>query len=413
MVQVLRAPQRNPSFGERLNQGVGQGLQIGSQLMGEHVQKQQSEKQRAAISKLTGLDVSDIQDPKILQKIMELHGEGQNKASESASKLASNRGILRDLEKKRNLPEGSLEPYVNDVKLAETSTRPTKEKEPPLTAKKVPPETSRKINKILADNPNASSDKLRSIMDEEGVEPVYSNPYTENRRRTEEQGAKSKEERTRELRQETLPMRKQLAEKAFAAQKGIENKEQLLDIIERGDVDDPTFAAIAESLPLKLGKRLLSNDTVEYKAGLVEEFGDLRNIFQGQTRVKEIELLEEKIADLYLTDDQKKAILKSRINALKADTIRAEVAQEIENEPYGVLQFQQELDKRVKPRLEGLFNQILDEQKSIIQNAENKKKVALDFNDPDDKKIADAIIKEARGDRNEARKLAKKKGYTF
>ena len=90
------------------------------------------------------------------------------------------------------------------------------------------------------------------------------------------------------LRTETLPIRKEISEKADLARRGIENKEKLLDLIEKGDINDPTYATLAEAIPLNLGKRLLSPDTVEYKAGLIEEFGDLRKLFQGQTRVKAI-----------------------------------------------------------------------------------------------------------------------------
>ncbi len=156
---------------------------------------------------------------------------------------------------------------------------------------------------------------------------------------------------------------------------------------------------------------MLSDDTVTYKSGLIDEFGDLRNIFQGQTRLKEIELLEEKIPDLYLTDSQKEAILNSRINASKRDIIYAQAAREIEDEPLGILAYQQRLDEIASPKMKALFDQILDEQKSIIQNAENRKKVGLDLNDPEDLQIIDQILKEAGGDPYKAKKLAEKKGY--
>jgi len=165
---------------------------------------------------------------------------------------------------------------------------------------------------------------------------------------------------------------------------------------------------------LNLGKRLLSNDTVEYKGGLIEEFGDLKNLFKGATRVKELELLEQKIADIYLTDSQKKAILKSRINALQGDVITAEVAAEMEAEGvnYPLLTYQKELDKRTKTRMDALFNRILDEHQSVIKSAEVRKQTPLDINDPEDKKIMQSILKEAGGDKLKAKELTKKKGYT-
>lgn len=413
MVQIIDLPQKRPSFAQKLNVGVGRGLEIGSQLMQQHQAEQQRQQENQRFQELTGMDISGIQDPKMRQEALKYGLEGKNKAVQFAQEMQRNESIIRDLEQRRGLEKGSLDAYRNDPKMAEQVSRPSKEGKQALTEKPVPPEISKKMKKIVADNPKASADDLRIMMDEEGIPPVYSNPYTENRRRTEEQIRKSEEDKIRALRQETLPIRQQLANKAMAATQGIQNKEHLLNLIENGDINDPTFATLAEALPLNLGKRILSPDTVEYKSGLIEEFGDLRNIFQGQTKIKEIDLLEQKVADLYLTNEQKKAILKSRINALRADQIRAEVAQELENEPLGILQFNQELERRAASKLEGLFNRILDEQKSIIQDAENKKKIPLNINDPEDKSIAEQIIREANGDRTKARELAKKKGYTF
>lgn len=225
----------------------------------------------------------------------------------------------------------------------------------------------------------------------------------------------SKEKKESALRQETLPLRSEIANKAKAASEGIQNKEQLLQLIKTGKIDDPTYATLASSLPLNLGKRLLSPETVQYKAGLVDEFKDLKNIFAGATRVKELEILEEKIADLYMTDEQKETILKSRINALRSDMIKAETAAEMESEGkfYGILQFQNELEKRAKPKLEALFNRTLDEQKAAFKDAENLKKIPLSMDDPEHSQIIEQIYQEAGKDPKKAEALAKKKGYSW
>jgi len=410
MVQVIgQGRVKPPSSSQRL----GMALSKGAGLLSEHfLEKHNNEKENEAAKRL-GIDITDIREPETRKALLLQGLKMQSEGEKAGSKLLSNRNMLSNLEETRGLTPGSLSAYENDPSMAERVSRPSKETKKPLGEKEVPADISMKIRKVIADNPKANADELRLAMDESGIPPSYSNPYTENRRRTEEQGSKNTEDKARALRQETLPIRKQLAEKALAASKGIQNKEQLIDLIDKGDINDPTFAALAESLPLNLGKRLLSKDTTEYKAGLVEEFGDLRNIFQGQTRIKEIELLENKIADIYLTDEQKKAVLRSRINALKADMIRAEAAEELENRPdLGVLQFNSEVEKRAKPRLDALFNQILDEQKSILQNAENRKNVPLDPSDPEDRKIMEQIKKEAGGDKAKAKAIAKKKGYT-
>lgn len=410
MIQIFES---NPnSTSAKFNRAFGQVVGGANQFAQQQKQTSDIDKKKKAVSDMFGEQVAEM-DPDLQKLYIAEQLKSGTKQRESGEELRRNEAVIRDLETQRGLEKGSLQSYVHDPKMAEQISRPEKPTKPTIGTTPVPKVISSKIKQILKDNPNASSDELRSIMDEAEIPPSYSNPYTENRRGTEEQASKNKEDKTRALRQETLPIRTQLANKSLSATQGIQNKQHLLDLIEKGDINDPTFAALAEALPLKLGKRLLSNDTIEYKGGLVEEFNDLKNIFQGATRVKEIELLEEKIADLYLNDEQKKSLLKSRINALKADIIRAEVAEELEGEPLGILQFNKELEKKAKPRLDALFNQILDEQKSIIDNAENRKQLPLDANDPDDQNIIDQILKEAGGDFKKAEKLALKKGYKF
>lgn len=219
----------------------------------------------------------------------------------------------------------------------------------------------------------------------------------------------------RELRKETLPLKQELITRANLSRESIRNKSHLIDLIDTGNINDPTFAIFAESLPYNLGKRMLSNETVEYKGGLVDEFADLKNIFKGATRVKEVEIYENKLADLYLNDSQKKAILKSRINTAKIDLIREQAAQKVEEDFPNItaLQFSRKVDEIAKPQIDALFNTIWDEQKAIFDQAESRKDIPLDFNDPEDKQIISQIYKEAGGNAKAAEKLAKKKGYKF
>lgn len=224
---------------------------------------------------------------------------------------------------------------------------------------------------------------------------------------------KSKEKKIENLRKETLPIRQEIFERADTARRGIENKQKQLQLIDTGNINDPTYATLLESLPLHFGQRFLSPETVEYKAGLVQGYGDLKNIFSGATRVKEVEILEQKIADLYLTDQQKKSILRSAIDTQKADLIREEAASELEDRPLSLLQYRKEVEKLAKPKLDSLFNKIIDAQKSIIKDAENRKNIPLSDSDPEDQQIIDQILDEAGGDWRKAEKIAKKKGYKF
>lgn len=284
-----------------------------------------------------------------------------------------------------------------------------------ITGQPVPQEISQKIPEILNENKKSTADELALAFDQSGVPRIFSNSYIESRRRQEETSAKGEQAISKEIRKEVAPIKKEIASRAQSARLGIENKQKLLNLIDTNNLDDPTFATIAYAVPLNLGKRLLSPETVEYKAGLIEEFGDLRKLFQGQTRIKEIDLLEDKLADVYLTDEQKKRILKSRINSLKADIIREKAAAKVEQEypNLGVLQFQRKVEEIAKPKLEKLFNSILDEHKFIIDQAEKRKELPLNPEDPEDLVIMQSLLREAGGDKKRAWELAKKKGYIF
>jgi hypothetical protein len=315
------------------------------------------------------------------------------------------------IEESRQMPKGSLK---GDAALNEKLSRPIKE-EGGIKAKPTPEKYADIIEDVIEKHPDMTADQLGVKLGKKGVPTVWSDPYIENRRRTEEARAKEKAQKDVALRKETLPLRQMYANKALIAQESIRNKEHAIELIQKGNIDDPTMATLAEALPFNLGKRLLSDDTVEYKAGLVDDFRDLSSIFKGATRVKEVEIYENKIADLYLTDSQKQAVLKARINSLRADLIRGEVAAQVERDGNfeGAIAFQDEVEKRSGPSLDALKKQIWDETKSIIDLADNRKNVALDWNDSDDKQIIMQIMKEAGNNKDKARQIAKQKGYKF
>ena len=274
-------------------------------------------------------------------------------------------------------------------------------------------EERNRIGKVLSENKNASSEELGFAFDKAGVPRTQSNQYVETRRRKEEIGTKSDIEKEKAVRKELAPFKADIAEKASTARQGIQTKEQMLDIINRNGITDPTVAALLDALPFKLGERFLSNDAVAYRGLLVEEFKDLKNIFKGQTRTAELDILEKKLPALYLNDEQKKAIIESRSNALNKDVLRAEAAAELEQEKpqLGLLQFENELAKRVKKKEELIFNKMMNSFNEVIGDAERIKSETLDEKNPEHVPIIKQILMEAGGDRAKAKKLATQKGY--
>lgn len=425
MVTIL--PQKK-NLGSSIGQSLGAGFQQGmsdqlDRTHKEHDEMKQTSKLREALinadkifsdpnipqqQKFIGLQQALAGHPEVAKQIMgHLHKQQQLEDTRNL-----NNQTLRTIEQQRGLQENSLQ---GDPAIAANVTKPIPQKAPPggLTGQPVPQEVSNQIGDILQRYPTANSDELKLQFDKANIPPAFSSSYVENRRRQDESRANSKENILSENRKQTLPLKQEIIERANIARESVKNKSHLIDLINKGDINDPTYATFLESLPFNLGKRLLSNDTVEYKSGLVDEFRDLKNIFQGATRVKEVQIYENKLADLYLDDSQKKAILASRIDASKADIIKEEAAQEIEEKypDISALQFNKKVNDLAKEKMNNLFDSVWGKQKDILDQAEKRKSIPLDINDPEDYKIMNQIFLEASGDAKKALELAKKKGY--
>lgn len=77
MVQILPPVERKPSFGQRLSQGVGRGLEFGSQMVQENQLKQQQQQQNELLKNLTGMDFTGASE-QMRQKALELSLSGMN-----------------------------------------------------------------------------------------------------------------------------------------------------------------------------------------------------------------------------------------------------------------------------------------------------------------------------------------------
>jgi hypothetical protein len=398
--------------------------------------------------KALGVDVKGIRDPAVRKALLDAHTQKQlqkMKMDSEAAKEAPTRKALEDLGLNPDLPapilKAQFEQIMADEKFNQISGNQPQQNQQPQPNRQptqnisngqaqIPDmgqnpmpqqETNPTVNPIENNQnppPPISPKSLRDLSDDQLVQLSGVKGYAEMAK----QELKRRQEDNKEVRadirdrnKEVAPLKKTIIERADAARESIRGKEHLNELIDKGDIDDPYYATFLESLPYNLGKRFMSEDTVEYKGGLVDEFKDLKNTFQGATRVKEIEIYENKLADLYLTDNQKKAILKSRINADKIHLLREEAATEVEEKHpnLSALQFNKKVEETLKPKMNALFNNVWDEQKSILDRAESRKDLPLDLNDPEDAEVVRQILKEAKGNYKEAEKIAKKKGYKF
>ena len=377
MVQFVDAPL---SFGERLFGGLSQGMQ---QAAGASAQKvaEESAKKRQAEQYKQLIQSKEYLDLPVDQKIglMSILNPEVVKAQQTQQQL------------------GQRQPLGG------------------LGGQPVPPQYASDINTVINENPNATPEQLEILFNNAGIPQSFTKSIVESRRREGERKTvqESKVEERRE--KEKAPFRQKIIEDANAAREATENKQELLRLIDTGNINDPSFAAVVTALPFKLGERLLSPETVTYRAGLIDEYKDLKTIFVGQTRTAELDILGKKVADIYLTDEQKRAILKSRIRALDAPLAREQAVIQVDrdNPNLSAAEWNLEVRKVEKQKRQAILNRFLDEQNSIIDQSEKRKKnpLPLDPSDPGDNDIAKQILMEARGDKDKARKIAAKKGY--
>ena len=167
---------------------------------------------------------------------------------------------------------------------------------------------------------------------------------------------------------DTQKLRQDIAEKGNHASKSIANKEQQKRLIKKGNLDSPELTYIASKLPSAIGNKLLSDDTLVYRSGLLEDFSVMRDVFKGPTRIKEIELTEDKLATLDKSDKAKSRILDRGIDNLKVDQIRARAAARVEKQyPYlPNLQFNQKVDEEAKSEMDILYNEMMTEYENIF-----------------------------------------------
>jgi hypothetical protein len=163
-----------------------------------------------------------------------------------------------------------------------------------------------------------------------------------------------------------------IAQRATDARKAIRNKENQLRLIAKGDLDNPLVAQIADFLPKGFGNMLLSADSQLYRSTMFDEFGIIKNMFPGQIRTKEIELLEDKLADLFKNDEAKKAIIANGMEKANADIIRAQAAREVmsENPDLNVLDLEEAIEEKAAPELQKLYDKIINEYERIAKKFE-------------------------------------------
>ena len=148
MVQIIQE-KRPQGFADRIMSGLAEvapGIAAGHQEA--QLAKQKSLAENDALSKITGMNLTGITDPKLKKIAFSEALKGKSQGQLADQKAKQNKAIIDDLEEKRGLPKGSLAAYVNNPKMAETVSRPQKDIKKTQASQPIDPDQLKLIKSI-------------------------------------------------------------------------------------------------------------------------------------------------------------------------------------------------------------------------------------------------------------------------
>lgn len=345
--ELLGAPSFGGQLGAQLGTGIGQGVSQG-------LQNQLAQFQTQKTNKLQGNALAEaVGKPELAPLFANLGPEysklliqefGAENLAENYSKISGlNQSPEKNIKQNQSIiPTSGIENQIDQPN-------------------QIPTPQAEKAKSSVQDTGMMSDAEFQEIYRKA---PSKQKPGLLNQRNKEKQLFEQKRQAGLK---DTSKYREQLSSEANAAHKSIQNKENLIKLIKKGNLDNPIVAGIAKFLPQGFRESILSNDSLKYEAGLFEEFGVLKAMFPGAIRTAEINLLEPKLASLYKNDEAKMGILEAAIEAANVPIIKAKYAAEVEREaPHlSKLAFQDEVEKRAAPELQELWDKIEDDLNNI------------------------------------------------
>ena len=95
MVQIIQEGPRRQTFAQKLNIGVGRGLEQAQQLYNQYQQQQRMVQENEAAKRL-GIDLSGIQDPKMRQEALSYALQGLNQQALEEQRQQGKRALLTE-----------------------------------------------------------------------------------------------------------------------------------------------------------------------------------------------------------------------------------------------------------------------------------------------------------------------------
>lgn len=391
MVQIIP---REPSFAERIGGGLGAGIggslsQIPEEIMGR--------RERQQLSQLLGQDVSKIRNPELMKEFVHMGLLKKQKEQELASQLGTDKESVSAIEKFFGPNAAELYPYLTEGGKTELMRSLFLGKERGI-------DTNRIISEYMKEHPEQIQSQVVSEIGEE--EPSVPEGLS----------FKAQEELRKEKIGKSEKYLEEAREKYQRAQQFKPVFAELRDTITQGGADafsGGNLANIGSKMGgflggtlESIGKALESGETGKFKALSKRLLDEMKDIFGGQIRVKELEVFLSMLPEIGKSKEANMASLDVLERLSEASSMFYETAQEIIQENNGKIptNLADRVQKKLGPVMSDIANQINFTTKGFEKSAKGK---------PLTQDIAKQLLQEAGGDRELARKLAKQRGYKF
>lgn len=327
MVQVIETGNPQGKLSEMLGMSLGQGLGNGlntyfANRSLESVLKDKALEGAPQSKKLEALRVAlspyGEKGQEILQQRMQIDQQEQQE------KKGGIIGKYFDGEKLTPEEQSLLSPQEFVAMYKAKNPKP----EGGVTSQPIPPEINQKMTDVISQSNGMTSDELKNVLDNAGIPPIYSNPYIENRRRSEETGIKH----DIKLHSESADFEKEVIKNAKIARKQIPLIEKGIQSVNEGKIKPGSMANVFNLFGepgKKIANAVLSGDQAALQASIPEFLEGRKEIFGVRLSDADLAILQDKLPDIGKSKEANLAILnlmkKSAERSLKFEKVAQDV----------------------------------------------------------------------------------------
>lgn len=215
-----------------------------------------------------------------------------------------------------------------------------------VTGQPILPEKSQAIAQVIANNKEATADDLAIAFGNAGIEPIYSNPYIENRRRQDETKAKSLNEENKLSRKEVLDFHREsdaydqdLMKQARIAKSQANTLNTIGKAVESGNIKPSSWSNIFKGFGKigdKISEALLNEDEATLLTSIPQLLEGWKDVFGVRLTDADLRVLQDKIPSIGKNPAANKAVMNILKKYSEMTQLRGQIAEKIKADNKGL-----------------------------------------------------------------------------